>query len=279
MSTLDAHCLYLHALTPLHVGVGQAAAIVDLPVARETATGWPVVPGSSLKGVLRDQYEGARSAEEADELFGSQARASAVTFTDLRILCLPVRSFHGSFAWVTSRLALDRFVRDAKALGVDPGFAAPAPGDTTLLAGAALVQGQETKVYLEDLDLPARRDASAGAIAQAIAGTALAAGAESFLDRFAIVPDNVFDFLCETGTEIAARIRLGEDGTTSGSGGNLWYEETVPAEALFSGFLVSTGRSAAGASSLLEMLGEGTMVQIGGDAGIGRGLCRLVVKR
>ncbi|MCS7269380.1 MAG: RAMP superfamily CRISPR-associated protein, partial [Geminicoccaceae bacterium] len=44
----------LHALSPLHAGTGQAAGIVDLPIARMKATGIPFVPGSSIKGVLRD---------------------------------------------------------------------------------------------------------------------------------------------------------------------------------------------------------------------------------
>jgi CRISPR-associated protein Cmr4 len=44
----------LHALSPLHSGTGQAADIIDLPTARMKATGIPFLPGSSIKGVLRD---------------------------------------------------------------------------------------------------------------------------------------------------------------------------------------------------------------------------------
>ena len=42
--------------TPLHVGAGSAVGVVDLPVMRERHTGYPVIPGSSLKGVLADLW-------------------------------------------------------------------------------------------------------------------------------------------------------------------------------------------------------------------------------
>lgn len=37
----DTRLILLHALTPLHVGTGQAVGKVDLPIAREKATGFP----------------------------------------------------------------------------------------------------------------------------------------------------------------------------------------------------------------------------------------------
>ena len=45
---------FLHALSPLHVGVGQSAEIIDLPIARLKGTNIPYVPGSAIKGVLRE---------------------------------------------------------------------------------------------------------------------------------------------------------------------------------------------------------------------------------
>ncbi|WP_298819062.1 RAMP superfamily CRISPR-associated protein [Chloroflexus sp.] len=46
---------FLHALSPLHAGTGQGSGVIDLPIAREKATGIPYLPGSSVKGVLRDK--------------------------------------------------------------------------------------------------------------------------------------------------------------------------------------------------------------------------------
>src|SRR5438309_535349 len=46
--------LFLHAQTGLHPGSGTALGTVDLPIQRERHTQWPVIPGSTLKGILRD---------------------------------------------------------------------------------------------------------------------------------------------------------------------------------------------------------------------------------
>ena len=51
---MEALLLFVHALSPLHVGIGQGVGLIDLPIAREKATGLPILPGSSLKGALRD---------------------------------------------------------------------------------------------------------------------------------------------------------------------------------------------------------------------------------
>src|SRR5947208_12166768 len=57
-----ARLLFLHAQTGLHPGSGTALGTVDLPVQRERHTGWPTIPGSALKGILRDRCrETARS--------------------------------------------------------------------------------------------------------------------------------------------------------------------------------------------------------------------------
>lgn len=45
----------LRVVTPLHVGAGQGLSHVDLPIVREVHTGFPFVPGSSLKGVVRER--------------------------------------------------------------------------------------------------------------------------------------------------------------------------------------------------------------------------------
>ena len=47
--------LGLLAETPIHAGSGRGMGVVDLPVAREAATDYPVLVGSSLKGVTQGQ--------------------------------------------------------------------------------------------------------------------------------------------------------------------------------------------------------------------------------
>ena len=50
----DSAFLFIHAITSVHPGSGTALGHVDLPIQRERHTDWPMIPGSSLKGVLRD---------------------------------------------------------------------------------------------------------------------------------------------------------------------------------------------------------------------------------
>lgn len=275
--------LYLHALTPVHSGTGQAVAVVDLPIAREKATGWPIIPASSLKGVLRDALDNGQNKAWINLAFGKDVReeeqgeAGALCFTDQRILCLAVRSYYGTFAYATCPLVLQRFVRDMRALGVQPPFETipqVTDGMTALVPkGSALVRGG--KLYLEDLDLSAKEEGETAEVARAIAENPFSDHPQSFTERFVIVSDEVFNFLCETAIEVTARIRL-EDETKTVKGGMLWYEEAVPAESLFSGAVLIADHYR---KDVTELWGNFTpnLIQIGGNSTVGRGLCRVVV--
>ena len=282
----EKRLILLHALTPLHVGTGQAVANVDLPIAREKATGFPIVPASALKGVLRDYFreqpwanrafgfapkEG--NTEEEDTEDARTGRAGAWMFTDLRILCLPVRSFFGVFAYATCPLILERLRRHAEAFGIK-GFEnlSVAVDGTQIALTSSSALRKDDKVYLEDLDLTVKQDSHVDAVAQAIAEKLLPESERShFTARFAVVSNDVFTFLSETATEVVARVRL-EDNTKTVASGGLWYEEAVPAEAIFYGFVGATSAEPSLASLQIDQL-----LQIGGDATIGRGLCKVVI--
>ena len=113
---------YLHAITSLHPGSGTALGVVDMPIQRERHTGWPVIPGSSIKGVLRDACRRKNGDDPLlDVAFGkggeSDSYSGALSLTDARILAFPVRSMKGVFAWVTCPQALRRYRRDADIAG------------------------------------------------------------------------------------------------------------------------------------------------------------------
>jgi CRISPR-associated protein Cmr4 len=273
--------LYLHALSPIHVGTGQASAsFIDLPVAREKATNWPMIPGSGIKGVCRDAV--ADKAEQ-DRLFGQpdsndtegkaiKGKAGALQFGDGRLLCLPVRSWEGIFAWVTCPLALHRLIRDAKALRAVLPFTEPVPNllqeDRALVADNGTIS-QNGQIWLQDLSFT--HEAPAPAIINIARGIASAAfpleEVEHFIKRFIIVSDNIFSFLTETGMEVAAHVKIDDKSKTT-IGGGLWYVESVPAEALFTSFI--------GGDEDLPIK-DGTVLQFGGDENTGRGLCRLKI--
>lgn len=280
--------LYLHALTPLHTGTGQAVAVIDLPIAREKATGWPVVPASSLKGVLRDAMDDGTNREWINLAFGpptdrASESAGGLHFGDQRILCLPVRSFFGTFAYATSPLVLGRFIRDCRAIGAEPSFGArvPSVADTATQVAPNSKLARNSKVYFEDLELGTDESPEATSVAERLAAVLFSEEGErqGFRERLAIVSDLVFDFLSETATEVAARVRLDDDTKTVARGG-LWYEEAVPAEAVFYGPVLVAAHRGDSANEILKPFdgANGMLVQIGGKASVGRGLCRLVVR-
>jgi CRISPR-associated protein Cmr4 len=86
-----------------------------LPTARYKATGIPFVPGSSIKGVLRDARRTV-DRHKTEAVFGPSddpaAHAGTLVVGDARLLALPVRSFRGTFAWTTSPLLLTLAKRD-----------------------------------------------------------------------------------------------------------------------------------------------------------------------
>ncbi len=270
----------LHALSPLHAGTGHSADVIDLPTARMKATGIPFVPGSSIKGVLRDARAGAdRGRIEA--VFGPSddpgAHAGALVVSDARLLALPVRSFRGTFAWATSPLLLVLAKRD---LG-EMGFALSVPplsgrGARLTEKSACLHDG---RLYLEDLDLPAQPSAEVAEWAKLLAPYA-SPGEDVFTRRFAVVDDDTMAFLWETATQVDARVRLDASTRTVASGA-LWLEESLPPETLLIGLLAADRSRRKDVpmdpEQVLEFaLPREEILQFGGKATTGRGRCRVV---
>ncbi len=268
----------LHALSPLHAGTGHAADVIDLPTARMKATGIPFLPGSSIKGVLRDARR-ARDHDKTEAVFGPSddqaAHAGALVVGDARLLALPVRSFRGTFAWTTSPLLLTLAKRDLDEADL------PTPSITG--RGAQLAQGSccghQGRLYLEDLDLPATESNEATVWAQRLAPLA-SPGDDIFTRRFVVVDDDTMAFLWETATQVDARVRLDEK-TRTVAPGALWLEESLPPESLLIGVLAADRSRRRGVNMTPEdvlgfALGGEEIHQLGGKATTGRGRCRIV---
>ena len=282
---------HLHALTALHVGAGQALGVVDLPLARARATHLPLVPGSALKGVLREDFAGSARQKT---LFGPEtivedtsAHAGALAFGDAHLLTLPVRSLAGISAFVTCPFVLARYAEDLRRGGTaaaDLPAIADVAEQTALVGEPTCLRAKDDLLILEDLDLTARSGAEDWA--RAIAGLAHAGNAKwqtMFIQRFAILSDDDFSFLADTATEVRARIRI-DDTRGVVQGGALWYEENLPAETLLWGAIAAgPARDDRGLSPKEVMgafraaLGDERTLQIGGKATIGRGLVRLAM--
>lgn len=265
----------IHCLSPLHPGTGQAVDLIDLPIARYKATGIPFLPGSSIKGVLRDQRTpvgprpNTRAALDQDAqwsaflaAFGpdvteddASEHAGAVAFGDGRLLALPVRSLRGTFAYVTSPLLLRFACQDLAeaAHGVPDVPDVPAPDERgearqtprvlvpradSCLLHRSNGNGTVKRVFLEDIDLIAAEHPLAAAWAEWLARKVFSKRENDLVSRFAVVDDDVMAFLWETATQVDAHNRINDRGTVAD--GQLWYEENLPPETLLLGVATAT---------------------------------------
>lgn len=275
---------FVHALSPLHAGTGQGVGVIDLPIARETATNLPYLPGSSLRGPLRHALaeQAGRSAIFGDHT-GNGTTPGVVHFSDQRLLLLPIRSVAGIFAWVTSPYVLRRFARDVQDAGLSMSLKVPHPQEQVVAIGkASVLKVKEQKgeqVYLEDVDLTPDVDMAADtdAWAEWLGATLSTLTLDGLTARLAIVPDDVLSFFLTTATEVVARIRL-EEGTKTVATGALWYEEALPAETVLAGMVLHTEGKRDANTDFDTLLGlVNRPLHLGGNTGVGRGLCRVTL--
>jgi CRISPR-associated protein Cmr4 len=282
---MNSRLLCLHARSPIHCGTGQAIGGIDLPIAREKPTNLPLIPGSSLKGVLRalerdDSKDTLHRAVFGPPTAEAHEHAGAVQFGDARLLFLPVRSVRGTFAWATSPYLLRRFLQDCADVGLKlPRPPSPAAENRALIApGSRLLA--DKRVVFEDFDFDAQESPEFEAFLKAVATALLPAEEiEHFTARACAVHDDVMSVLLQTATEITARIRLDPDTKTVETGA-LWTEEALPVESILVGIVLATPlRERPGAAELFGhvkalLARQKGAVQVGGNASIGRGLCR-----
>jgi CRISPR-associated protein Cmr4 len=289
-SQQEAALLFIHAQTSLHPGSGTALGTVDLPVQRERHTQWPVIPGSSLKGILRDACRPPASNAEAREdwlaAFGPETaeadkHAGALSLTDARILAFPVRSLRGVFAWITCSAVLERLQRDLRLGQSDVNaFRLPTgPGKDKALCrqnSPLLVDGN--KLVLEEFEFECTGDADEVATWVSKRAVADNTTENRLKDHLVVLHDDDFTHFVRHATEVVARIALDYERKTV-KGTALFYEEFLPAETLFYSVVLASASRREGhgksASEILKYLRDNLppILQIGGDETIGKGLC------
>lgn len=279
---MSAHLLLLHCLSPLHAGIGQGIGAVDLSIARERNTGFPYLPGSSLKGSLR--AASLQNDEDATyRIFGPDTdnaadHAGAIAFGDANLLFLPVRSVRGTFAYVTSPYLLSRFLRDLDLVQHEHNIGKP---PTIKDMSVAVVDKdsyltQDKKVYFEDLDFSATESSSD--FAKNLAKILFKDDElqKMFQRRFCVVHDDAMSFLSRHATDVVTRIAL-EPGTKTVAKGALWTEENLPSETILSSLIVPTSYNTKSSSHTDNIKALEDIVanelRLGGKETVGRGRC------
>ena len=294
--------LFLYAEEPVHAGVGQGLGAIDQPIQREVHTNFPVVYGSGIRGALR---ESIKTHPRVRDFFGSapddpgDTRPGAISPHDARIVLFPVQSFFGGFAWTTCPLALSVLWRNLGLSGaspcslsadanerwepimrVQPGRCLVAAGDSSRVATD--VDGELQSVF-RDHTFDATPDSNVTALGQWLATHAIPTGggydtfwSTRMVSNLAVLSDEDFQFLSETGTEVFTRVRMKTDMKVV-DGGALWSEEAIPPESLLQAFVAAKNTEAScGAQILAEAVAAinaatRRRITIGGTESIGRG--------
>jgi CRISPR-associated protein Cmr4 len=269
--------LGLLAETSVHPGTGQSADIIDLPVAREAATGYPVITGSSFKGALAD-YARDLNFDKADFIFGKQDDAGALLVSDARLLLLPVRSLTSAYKWVTCPHLIERWQRDCGRAG---GENIPALASLSVTSGSYL-GGGEGALFLEERQFTPVTGSNEEL-------SQLVASFQSLLEKIkplikhektkqrlagqlVVISDDDFAWFAKNGLGVQARNVLDEDTKTSK---NLWYEEYIPADALF--YAVLAERKPGAIVAIAPLFRQQPYIQLGGNETVGAGWFALSV--
>ncbi|EDP73928.1 type III-B CRISPR module RAMP protein Cmr4 [Hydrogenivirga sp. 128-5-R1-1] len=278
---------FYHCHTPLHIGSGTTLDIIDLPVQRESHTDFPVMPSSSIKGVIRAEYGlkevnfspenfpekpeacpenvNQEKCKEFFNLFGHGEHEGDIIFTDGKILLFPVKSVKGVFVWITSPFVIDRFKRDT---GIDIPFNREA-----LKNKGAVVSSEEPVIsnkylVLEELSFEAEIDNSLKNSFDML---------ELDIDpkRIAVLSDDSFRYFVKNHTEVNARTRIDQAKGTVKEGA-LWYEELVPAETVFYNLIFSRTENKENINNVADFINN-KIFQFGGDETLGRGFTKVSV--
>lgn len=294
---METRIMTLFTRTPLHVGAGNSVGAVDSPVMRERHTGFPIIPGSSIKGVLADLWSAdmekiqrsskdtlvRKDKSDAAWLFGQEeyktegnkiaAGAGALLIGEARPLAFPMRSAKGGFAWITCPLALSRYVRDTGKIINIPMITSE---DDCFASEQVTAQG---KVILEEYCLTVKGLQGIGA---QLADLSTDDVWKQVNSRLVIVSDEMFSYFARNACEVVTRIKV-DDETGTVASGALFNQENVPSETLFYTVLHAKGSSDRSAAAALDALKakldtNHNMFQIGGDETIGLGFCSINIK-
>lgn len=283
--------VFLYAVSPVHMGAGQAVDVIDNPIQRERHTQHPCFAGSGIKGAVRHSYAAlGGSKDDIARLLGpdsgsSTLHAGAVSFGDAQMLALPVRSLKGGYVYATCPQALARAQRLLHLAGI----AAPWPAVRVdeghcLFANPALLSGD--KLHLEAFEYVAKASNELAQIAADLAQRALPQGdsyhffADKLKTDLVLLSDTDFGYFAKNAMLVEPHVRINPETGTADDGG-LFYTENLPPESLLIAPLMAsqtrTGKqddhlSAEEVFTRLKPLLDGKLLQVGGDATTGRGL-------
>ncbi|MFN0239181.1 type III-B CRISPR module RAMP protein Cmr4 [Hydrogenobacter sp. Uz 6-8] len=283
----------LKVLTPLHVGAGQGLSHVDPPIVREVHTGFPLVPGSSLKGCIREYHlrrvwreyfadKGVNLSDLDEEVSSGRKKLRAINEDSFKKDLEYMRQVFGTAGELEEGNAGKVVFTDARLLffpvrsvshifllvtcpyalqryARDTGkeIRVESPKDSEAFCYSMEV-AIDNRVMLEEFVFDAK---PAG---EGLVGFVNSLGIED-KQRVVLVSDTVFSELVQSYTEVQTHVKIDPDSGTVKEG-DLWTTEYLPAESvLYVNFFVEDGVEFSAPSE----------IWLGGDMTTGKGLVKL----
>ncbi len=254
------------AETPVHVGAGQSSGFVDLPVARESITSYPMIPSTGLKGSFREILRGSGDEHQIFGKEGDEGHAGGIVFSEGRLLLLPVRSLTSSYKWVTCPHIIERLKRDkSRTSENDEGVSAVKKPEIS--HNKALGKySDRNKIFLEEREfeiLGSVNDEIIDLLKEFIPNKDAANRLE---EQLVILHDSDFKWFAQYGLAVNARNVL--DKNTKASK-NLWYEEVIPSDSVF--YTIAMERKDGCLEKIQRKIEEKPYIQLGGNETVGQG--------
>jgi CRISPR-associated protein Cmr4 len=246
MIKFTAHAYLVECLSNMHAGSGDNNyGVIDKQVQRDAISNLPVIHASGLKGALREYFRECVAPGETNipVIFGSDKndrdnmQQGAYRFFEARLLQFPVRGIGKEpYYLATSETSIKLFNDTAKSLGTDKTIS---------------LKKEDTSVETEFGKLSNCIDTS-GAIKPFVLAS----------------EDTMQDVL--THLPVIARNNL-----DNGQSENLWYEEVLPRESRLYFFVLVPDIAGADFEKGFNRHLDGKTVQIGANATVGYGYCKI----
>jgi CRISPR-associated protein Cmr4 len=264
---MSENIYFFIAESPVHAGCGQAMDAVDLPVIRERATGYPYLPGSTVKGVIREECDKNNQNEKINknQVFGSQDKAGQVLVGDLNLLFFPVRCYELGWVWLTCPDLLRRYNECVKRQGGKDVFSFPVTVEEDNFFTCS-DSGLSGKIHLEEFLFNKEETAGSFSVPANAIEHFPAEDAQnqcSYLEKkLLLISDKCFAYFVKNATEVVTRVRIdGDKGVVDK--GALFYEECLPRDTVFYNTI---------AVKNVENFKIPDYLRMGGDRTIGRGI-------
>lgn len=233
----------LECITNMHVGNGDVNYnIIDNEVERDPITNYPTVNSSGIKGALRQIFSEENNSM-LDDWFGSENEKTEgkLKFMSADLIAMPARASRGNrpYYLITTETAIDRYKDLMETLGYAEDF-------DTDIAG---IENVDNEAEVEGYTVSANDVVSV-------------AGVSAYK-----LQENNFKSISLPVMTRNCRVEGHE---------NLWYEEVVPHKSVFIFPVLSNDNDCELLRSFADTMNN-RVVQIGGNASIGYGLCKVKV--